>query len=276
MLIKYNQSGDSRRAFVQAVSSILEKPALYLGAPAFSYRVDKYTIDRNGALCCPDDTDRDDVRKLVFSLQERGYMPENYEELFPENKDRLIIEIPRTGITEQTLENIRKITASKASLLKLALGTDTLDITVDAEKIRFPWFALHGIEGEADAYSRLASAICDMAKRQKRVTATEKPVENAKFSMRLFLIRLGFIGDEYKNARKILLRNLEGNSSWKYGRPPERAARPQMPAVPPGPMRAAAVTDFDRPLTAKTVLDDEPYPEKGKMPYGVYERISRQ
>lgn len=40
--------------------------------------------------------------------------------------------------------------------------------------------------------------------------------------MRLFLIRLGFIGDEYKTARKILLSNLSGNSSWKAGRPPER------------------------------------------------------
>lgn len=259
MLIKYSQSGGRRKAFVQAVSSILEKPAVYLGAPTFAYGVDKYMIDRDGALYCPDDTDRNTLKNLVFSLREHGYMPENYEGLFPENKDCLAIELPRTGITEEVLKRIRRITESKASLLKLALDTDTLEITVDAEKICFAWFTLHGIEGEADAYSRLVSAICDMAKRQKRVTATEKPVENAKFSMRLFLIRLGFIGDEYKNARRILLRNLKGNSSWKQGRPPERAAR-----------QAAAVTDFNRLLAAKTVPDDELCPEKGEVPYGVY------
>ena len=42
--------------------------------------------------------------------------------------------------------------------------------------------------------------------------------------MRLFLVQLGFIGDEYKVARKILLKNLSGNSSWKAGHAPVRAA----------------------------------------------------
>jgi len=41
-------------------------------------------------------------------------------------------------------------------------------------------------------------------------------LENDKFAMRIFLVRLGFVGDEYKTARKILLRNLSGNSSWKH------------------------------------------------------------
>jgi hypothetical protein len=35
----------------------------------------------------------------------------------------------------------------------------------------------------------------------------------------VFLIRLGFVGDEYKTARKILLRNLSGNSAFKNGAP---------------------------------------------------------
>ena len=77
-----------------------------------------------------------------------------------------------------------------------------------------------------------------MAKTQKRVTAVEKPIENAKFTMRLFLIRLGFIGDEYKTARKILLRNLTGNSSWKSGHRPERN---ETAAIPPNPAEATLV-----------------------------------
>ena len=36
-------------------------------------------------------------------------------------------------------------------------------------------------------------------------------------SFRCFLLRLGFIGKEYKTARKILLRNLTGNSAFRYG-----------------------------------------------------------
>lgn len=43
-----------------------------------------------------------------------------------------------------------------------------------------------------------------------------------KYAMRLFLVRLGFVGDECKQARKILLRNLSGNCSWKAGHAPEK------------------------------------------------------
>ena len=43
--------------------------------------------------------------------------------------------------------------------------------------------------------------------------------------MRVFLIRLGFIGPEYQAARMLLLRNLTGNSSWLAGPPPERRLR---------------------------------------------------
>ena len=58
-----------------------------------------------------------------------------------------------------------------------------------------------------------------MVRRQKRITATEKDVENEKYAFRCFLLRLGFIGDEYKDARKILLRNLIGSYALKGGAP---------------------------------------------------------
>lgn len=138
--------------------------------------------------------------------------------------NQLTVEVPIDGFTPETLENLKKIIASKATLLKQSLETDSLPIEELDGKIVFPWFTLHGLEGEADAYNSLVVALCNMAKNQKRVTATEKPVENAKFDMRLFLVRLGFIGDEYKTARKILLRNLTGNSAWKSGHKPERLA----------------------------------------------------
>lgn len=227
MNVKYSQIRTSRKAFVQIISDILEKPATYQGAPTFAYTIGNYSLDISGNLHCPDDADKATIKQLVSSLQKLGYTPDNYDKLFLEStdstntNDSLIIEIPRTVFTEQSFINLHKIVDSKSALLKLAIGTDSLDITTDKEKIYFPWFTLHGIEGETDAYSRLILAIAEMAKRQKRVISVEKPIENAKFSMRLFLVRLGFIGDEYKTARRILLRNLTGNSSWKAGKPPE-------------------------------------------------------
>ena len=54
-----------------------------------------------------------------------------------------------------------------------------------------------------------------MANKQNRITATEKPVENAKYAFGCFLLRLGFIGSEFKMERKILLSKLTGNSAFK-------------------------------------------------------------
>ena len=53
------------------------------------------------------------------------------------------------------------------------------------------------------------------AKEAKRVTAKEKDTDNDKYAFRCFLLRLGFIGDEFKGARKILLSRLSGNSAFK-------------------------------------------------------------
>lgn len=269
----YNLSGSSRKPLVETISQILDKPAVYQGAPGFSYRIGDYTIDRNGTLSYSSNIHPDFAAVLINDLQERGFVAEKVtsdnpteedtadevpadetrdtlaentatetaaDETIPEEivadenapdtapnvdvPNKLTVEIPDMGFTPTSRENLKKIVAGKATLLKQALGTDDLPIMELDGKISFPWFTLHGIDGEANAYSRLAAAICNMAKNQRRVTATEKPTDNARFTMRLFLIRLGFIGDEYKTARKILLRNLTGNSSWKSGHKPERLA----------------------------------------------------
>ena len=58
-----------------------------------------------------------------------------------------------------------------------------------------------------------------MARNQKRVTAKEKETDNDKYAFRCFLLRLGFIGADYKTERKILLRNLSGSSAFRNGAP---------------------------------------------------------
>lgn len=136
--------------------------------------------------------------------------------------DSITIKVPNEGFSEHALLNLQKIIASKEPLLKKSLNVSELPpIQISKEKIGFPWFSVQNIPGEMDAYARLVSAICNMAKTQKRVVAKAADLQNEKFAMRIFLIRLGFIGEEYKSARKILLRNLTGNGSWKDGHRPE-------------------------------------------------------
>ncbi len=134
----------------------------------------------------------------------------------------LAIEMTLNGFTPEKFENLFRLVKAKAPLLKAALGADDLPIqqtNEDGGKLVFPWFS-----GDADceavkAYTLLIERLCAAAKEQHRVTAKEKSVENEKFAFRVFLIRLGFIGDEYKAARKILLKNLSGNSAFKNGAP---------------------------------------------------------
>ncbi len=47
--------------------------------------------------------------------------------------------------------------------------------------------------------------------------------ENEKFAMRVWLIGLGLVGKEFGLARKLLMANLGGNSSWRYGAPDKAA-----------------------------------------------------
>ena len=70
---------------------------------------------------------------------------------------------------------------------------------------------------ELAAYTQFISRLCDMARDAKRVSSKPTETDNDKYAFRCFLLRLGFIGKEYKTARKILLRNLTGNSASRYG-----------------------------------------------------------
>ena len=51
----------------------------------------------------------------------------------------------------------------------------------------------------------------------RNISAKEKDIENEKYAFRCFLLRLGFIGTEFKGERKVLLKNLTGSSAFKNG-----------------------------------------------------------
>ena len=72
--------------------------------------------------------------------------------------------------------------------------------------------------GRIKAYVQLCLALNQMAKTVK--TASPKPMqmENPKYAMRTWLLRLGFIGEEFATARDILTRNLEGDTAFRNGR----------------------------------------------------------
>ena len=135
-----------------------------------------------------------------------------------EADEKITISLPYTLSGEEEAR-LQALVDSKHSLLTKALETDDLPILVKDETISFPWFTNHDIEGEADAYAQLITAMIKMAKEQKRIVAKDKQEENEKFAMRIFTVRLGLKGEEYKLIRKLLTHNLSGNSAWKNGKP---------------------------------------------------------
>ena len=126
----------------------------------------------------------------------------------------LAIEIPMTDLTETSVKNVHALVAAKGNLIKKAFCVDELPINIIDDRLDFPWFRADSTPEEVKAYEHFICKLCEMARNQKRVTAKEQTVENPRYTFRCFLIRLGFIGPEYKEMRKILLRNLEGNSAY--------------------------------------------------------------
>lgn len=259
MEIRFNVTGARRKELVETAGEILGWAPVYKGAPSFAYVVADVTISKDGTLSFDERTDEETARRLMEGLHTAGFasddpetgMPYNIDEVMAEFRrgpiemyipelaprrnpdhdyyaegpserdipDSLTIEMPLEGFTETALENLDRLIASKAALIKKAIGADELPVERTETTLRFPWFRF-GIEPEeVNVYSRFIGALCAAAKKQHRVTAKEKPVDNEKFAFRVFLIRLGFVGDDYKAARKILLKNLSGNSAFKNGAP---------------------------------------------------------
>ena len=77
--------------------------------------------------------------------------------------------------------------------------------------------------GQLKSYIQLCLALSQMAKDLRSASPKQPQVENEKFAMRTWLIRLGFVGEEFKTARELLTRNLTGDLAWRHGRPTRAA-----------------------------------------------------
>lgn len=72
--------------------------------------------------------------------------------------------------------------------------------------------------GELKAYIQLCLAMSQLAKQLRSASCKPQQTENEKYAFRCWMLRLGFIGEEFATAGEILLRNMDGNASWRNGR----------------------------------------------------------
>lgn len=208
MTINFNVTGADRKSLVQAIGGIIGVCPKYLGMPTAVYQIGYFTVDRNGTLEFDDRADSDEIDKLLKRLAEQGFNAEEKVEI-----ETLTVEIPSENVN---VENLKNLLSAKGSLIKKSLGLSELPLEISAEKISFPWFKNFD-DKSVKAYTHFISAMCEMSKNQHRISPAEKPADNEKYAFRCFLLRLGFIGSEYKDERKILLKNLTGSSAFKNG-----------------------------------------------------------
>ena len=213
-----------RKPLVKAISELTGEKAVYMKTPTCAYKIGDYTVTRDGNLKAPDSLDAESLQQLKDALESAGYQPEGIEvsEATAEDTSEdeitsICISMPRSLFTDANLENLKNIIAAKRSLICKALGTDDLPLEITDTKVSFPWFPGQPDADSVKAYDTFVCKLCEMARNMKRSNATEKPVDNDKYAFRCFLLRLGFIGAEYKTERKILLKNLTGSSAFKSG-----------------------------------------------------------
>lgn len=168
-----------------------------------------------------DSADSSEVEFLLEQLLERGFEAEvavNEEACYeptetPETGDTLELSVT-VPFDKMGLGNLTNLLESKGELIKRALGIDDIRIEMNEDSITFPWFREANPE-DMMTYTKFIAALCKMSKEQKRISSKQKNIVNEKYEFRCFLLRLGFIGDESKSDRKILMRNLSGSAAFK-------------------------------------------------------------
>ena len=215
MEIRYGVTGKDRKALVTAIAEITGADAIYKGVPTCNYEVDYFTIDKSGTLIFDDSADSEEVEHLLEELAIQGFVAEQAESEGETIDNGFSVSLP---IEKVNVFNLQNLLESKKTLICKALGIDSLPVDVGEMRVTFPWFRELPDADRVKAYTHFIAALCEMSVSQKRISATEKLAENEKYAFRCFLLRLGFIGAEYKEERKILLENLSGSSAFKSGK----------------------------------------------------------
>ena len=279
MTINYNVTGTERKRLADYISGFMGTDKKYLGAPTFAYQIGYLTVSKDGAVSFEDRGYNSDIDALMAELEGQGFHTEDTiakadtaedaaepdeantstePEAAPAEDDStqphgcgLTVSLPAASLPSEALVNLTSLLTAKGRLIRKALGVEALPVEVSPDTVSFPWFEGRDLDAdEVKTYTHLIAALCDMALNQKRITAKEKVIDNDKYAFRCFLLRLGFIGTEFKDERKILLRDLSGNSAFKSGKRTAEALQPEPPAS-----TAAVEVQGDREL-AEALADE--------------------
>jgi len=230
----FKVKGTERKIIAQLIGAATNQAATYVGPPSFAYEIGSIAIDRAGTISAPLD---EHFESVLTGLRENGI----------EAEGALAITIPQKDHTGVSLRNLVNIISSKEKLLNKALGrsrqiippeiveavnairleeaddfaqaikdmsTGAISFDFNLKTITFSFYIASLEADTIKAYAALSTALDQQAKQHKYTSFLQKEVDNEKYAFRCFLLRLGFIGEEYKSNRKVLLSKLEGNGAY--------------------------------------------------------------
>lgn len=247
-------TGRERKEVAGLIASHFGVQAVYQGTRGFGYLTTEpggreWLVDKAGAVVTQGQA-KDNAAEVFTVLK---VLDENAVEA----EDEVAITIPTEGHSGVTLRNLVNILASKERLIAKAMGTigqpivdptivekvnaarlKTIEdffeaagseaspgLVITQDTITFHWFTATLNPEIVQAYVQFAAAVNDMALSLKHSSPQATKTENEKYSFRVFLLRLGFVGEKYSATRKLFLGRLEGNMAFKTQEQAKEAAK---------------------------------------------------
>lgn len=222
-------TGITRKEAAGLAAQLLEGKEKYIGAPRFCYIV----VDKQGkewqVLKDKDieTEEKDQQVQLRTPLLDRdeletlcniqGKLKEAGGYINP--SCRMIIGLEAEGHTDKSITIFKKVFESKKGLILQAMEVQEGEVTITEDSIVISLFNSTLEIERLKVYSTFCIALNERVLTLKSASSKATVTDNPKFTFRVFLIRLGLSGKEYKETRKILLEKLSGNSAFRYGKP---------------------------------------------------------
>lgn len=244
----FKVTGLERKQVALVIADTIGEQVIYAGVPSFNYNAGGWAIGKQGIITTPEIGIKDEhvtLRMVLDALNIAGAKAEG----------NWTVTLPMNSHNGNTLRNLVNLIWSKHSLIQKALsgheailpasfvkainavpidsledfvstvnnaieageitGHSDLEIDLVDKTVSFSFLNASLDTEEIHAFGVLCWQLNEQAKKQKFTSTKQKENENKKYAFRCFLLKLGFIGEEYKAERSILLSRLNGNAAYR-------------------------------------------------------------
>lgn len=228
-----------RKEIVKIMSEHFRVKAKYMGAPSFAYQITAaegvtYIIDREGKIKNSEgiefelenilkgiQAEETTTQEFCFSMDgHTGVTLRNLVNMINSKQSiiKKVFNFNSDIVTTEFVEEINKqklVTIEDFETAVYSIGTEKAPgIGFDFQKKNIYFDFIKTYE-DADAAIQFVKALNESAKKLKQSSPKPTETDNEKFTFRTFLVRIGFVGNDYKRTRQVLLKNLEGNGAFR-------------------------------------------------------------